>query len=88
MLEEAKQVCPTTTQRLVREGALLMDVRDRNEVAALAFNVPDIVNVSLLDLEQRWAHVSLHAVGTTRLLVGGPLQDDAGFSVGVSGEWS
>ncbi len=23
-LEEAKQVCPTTTQRLVREGALLV----------------------------------------------------------------
>jgi rhodanese-related sulfurtransferase len=57
MLEEAKQVCPTTTQRLVREGALLVDVRDRNEVAALAFNVADIVNIPLLELEQRWAEL-------------------------------
>ena len=54
MLEEAKQVCPTTTQRLVREGALLVDVRERNEVAALAFNVPEVVNIPLLELEQRW----------------------------------
>ncbi|AOW14444.1 hydrolase [Hydrogenophaga crassostreae] len=57
MLEEAKQVCPTSTQRLVREGALLVDVRDRNEVAALAFDVPDIVNMPLLELEQRWAEL-------------------------------
>jgi len=57
MLEEAKQVCPTTTQRLVREGALLVDVRDHSEVVALAFNVPDIVNIPLLELEQRWAEL-------------------------------
>jgi rhodanese-related sulfurtransferase len=57
MLEEAKQVCPTTTQRLVREGALLVDVREPNEVAALAFNVPDVVNIPLLALEQRWAEL-------------------------------
>lgn len=57
MLEEAKQVCPTTTQRLVREGALLVDVRERNEVAALAFNVPEVVNIPLLELEQRWSEL-------------------------------
>ncbi|MDZ7812940.1 MAG: rhodanese-like domain-containing protein [Ideonella sp.] len=56
-LEEAKQVCPTTTQRLVREGALLLDVREPGEVAALAFNVPDVVNIPLLALEQRWAEL-------------------------------
>ena len=33
MLEEAKQVCPTTTRRLVSEGALLVDVRERADVA-------------------------------------------------------
>lgn len=54
MLEEAKQLCPTTAQRLVREGALLLDVRDRNEAAALAFNVPEMVNIPLLELEKRW----------------------------------
>lgn len=56
-LDEAKQVCPTTTQRLVREGALLVDVREPNEVAVLAFNVPDVVNIPLLALEQRWSEL-------------------------------
>ncbi|MDO9481083.1 MAG: rhodanese-like domain-containing protein [Hydrogenophaga sp.] len=57
MLEEAKQVCPTTTQRLVREGALLLDVREPSEVAALAFDVPDLVNIPLMALEQRWSEL-------------------------------
>ena len=56
-LEEAKQVCPTTTQRLVREGALLVDVRERTEVASLAFDVPAIVNIPLFELEQRWSEL-------------------------------
>jgi rhodanese-related sulfurtransferase len=55
-LGEAKQVCPTTTQRLVREGALLVDVRERTEVASLAFDVPAIVNIPLFEMEQRWAN--------------------------------
>lgn len=53
-LEEAKQVCPTTTRRLVSEGALLVDVRERAEVARIAFDVPAIVNIPLFELEQRW----------------------------------
>ena len=54
MLDEAKQVCPTTTQRLVREGALLLDVREAAEVARTAFDVPDLVHIPLMALEQRW----------------------------------
>lgn len=56
-LEEAKQVCPTTTRRLVDEGALLVDVRERAEVARLAFDVPAIVTMPLLELEQRWCEL-------------------------------
>lgn len=56
-LEEAKQVCPTTTQRLVKEGALLVDVRESTEVASLAFDVPAIVNIPLFELEQRWSEL-------------------------------
>lgn len=57
MLEEAKQVCPTTTRRLVGEGALLVDVRERAEVARTAFDVPNIVNIPLAELEQRWSEL-------------------------------
>ncbi len=57
MLDEAKQVCPTTTRRLVGEGALLVDVRERAEVARTAFDVPAIVNIPLFELEQRWGEL-------------------------------
>ncbi|EHL22928.1 MAG: hydrolase [Acidovorax sp. SCN 65-28] len=57
MLEEAKQICPTTTRRLVGEGALLVDVRERTEVARTAFDVPAIVNIPLSELEQRWSEL-------------------------------
>lgn len=57
MLDEAKQVCPTTTRRLVGEGALLVDVRERAEVARTAFDVPAIVNIPLFELEQRWSEL-------------------------------
>jgi rhodanese-related sulfurtransferase len=54
MLAEAKEMCPTTTRRLAKEGALLVDVREVNEVQALAFDVPDVVNIPLAQLETRW----------------------------------
>lgn len=57
MLDEAEQVCPTTTRRLVGEGALLVDVRERAEVARTAFDVPAIVNIPLFELEQRFGEL-------------------------------
>ena len=57
MLEEAKQICPSTTRRLVSEGALLVDVRERDEVARTAFDVPAIVNIPMSELEQRWSEL-------------------------------
>jgi rhodanese-related sulfurtransferase len=57
MLAEAKEVCPTTTRRLANEGALLVDVREVNEVQALAFDVPNLVNIPLSELEVRWSEL-------------------------------
>jgi rhodanese-related sulfurtransferase len=57
MLEEARQICPTLTRRFLEEGALLVDVRERAEVASLAFDVPAIVNIPLSELEQRWSEL-------------------------------
>jgi len=54
-LPQAREVCPTTTHRLIEEGALLVDVRERTEVAQVAFDVPDIVVMSLSELKQRFA---------------------------------
>jgi rhodanese-related sulfurtransferase len=57
MLQEAKEVCPTTTRRLIGEGALLVDVREPSEIDTVAFDVPSIMHIPLSQLEQRWSEV-------------------------------
>jgi rhodanese-related sulfurtransferase len=52
-----KEICPTTTQRWVKDGALFVDVRESNEVAELAFDVPKIVNIPLSDFETRYSEL-------------------------------
>jgi rhodanese-related sulfurtransferase len=56
-LPQAREVCPTTTRRLLGEGALLVDVRERAEVGRLAFNVPGLVNLPLSEFEQGFAQL-------------------------------
>ena len=53
MLNEAKEVCPTTTLRMSREGALLVDVRERDEIDSLAFDVPDLLVMPMSEFEHR-----------------------------------
>jgi rhodanese-related sulfurtransferase len=56
-LAEAREVCPTTARWLLAEGALLVDVREPEEVARLAFaDVPQL-HIPLSQFEQRWAEV-------------------------------
>jgi rhodanese-related sulfurtransferase len=50
----AVEICPTTTQGRVKAGALLVDVRERDEVAQLAYDVPNIVNIPLSEFENRF----------------------------------
>ncbi len=56
-LAQAREVCPTTTQRLLKEGALLVDVREREEVAKVGYAGGDVVNIPLSEFEGRWAEV-------------------------------
>jgi rhodanese-related sulfurtransferase len=48
------EVCPTTTQGWVKKGALLVDVREKDEVEQLAYDVPNIVNIPLSEFEIRY----------------------------------
>jgi rhodanese-related sulfurtransferase len=50
----AIEICPTTTQGRVKDGALLVDVRERDEVAQLAYDVPNIVNIPLSEFEEHY----------------------------------
>ncbi|NCO85129.1 MAG: rhodanese-like domain-containing protein [Rhodobacterales bacterium] len=56
-LTEAREVCPTTSQRLLAEGALLVDVREADEVAQVGYAGCDVVNIPLSEFEDRWSEV-------------------------------
>ena len=52
-----KEICPTTTQEWVKKGALLVDVREKDEVAELAYDVPNIINIPLSEFEERFNEI-------------------------------
>ena len=52
-----KEICPTSTQAWIKNGALLVDVREREEVAQLAYDVPEIVNIPLSEFEERYTEI-------------------------------
>ena len=54
---KAKEVCPTTTQGLIKQGALLVDVRELNEINEVSFDVPRILLIPLSELEDRWPEI-------------------------------
>ncbi|MBL0150095.1 MAG: rhodanese-like domain-containing protein [Ideonella sp.] len=56
-LPPAREVCPTSTRRLLAEGALLVDVREIAEVAQVAFDVPGVLLMPMSELEQRFAEL-------------------------------
>ncbi|MGV6829164.1 MAG: rhodanese-like domain-containing protein [Flavobacteriales bacterium] len=53
MLKQAKEICPTTTIGKVKEGALIVDVRNTSEVEKVTFDVPNYMNIPLNELEDR-----------------------------------
>lgn len=52
-----KEICPTTTQEWVKNGVLLVDVREKDEVEALSYDVPNIINIPLSDFENRFNEI-------------------------------
>ena len=51
------EICPTKTQILVKNGALLVDVREPNEVHQVAFDVPNIIHIPLTQFEERFTEI-------------------------------
>ena len=52
-----KEICPTSTQSWVKNGALLVDVREIDEITELAFDVPNIINIPLSEFEERFTEI-------------------------------
>ena len=51
------EICPTTTQGWVKNGALLVDVREKEEIAQLAYDVPNIINIPLSVFEDHFSEI-------------------------------
>lgn len=56
-LAEAREVCPTTSRRLLAEGALLVDVREADEVAQAGFADCEQLHIPMSAFGSRWAEI-------------------------------
>lgn len=56
-LSEAQEVCPTTSRRLLGEGALLVDVREADDVAAVGFADCEQLRIPMSQFETRWQEI-------------------------------
>lgn len=56
-LAEAKEICPTTTRGLLAKGALLVDVREDDEVDRVAFAECEVLHIPMSEFEQRWSEI-------------------------------
>ncbi|ERM82228.1 hypothetical protein P872_18775 [Rhodonellum psychrophilum GCM71 = DSM 17998] len=52
-----KEICPTTTQEWIKNGALLVDIREKDEVEQLAYDVPLLINIPLSEFEDRYTEI-------------------------------
>lgn len=56
-LVTAKEICPTTTMGKVKDGALIVDVRELDEVNQFSFDVPNYLNIPLSEFEERFTEI-------------------------------
>lgn len=56
-MKTAKEICPTSTMKRITEGAILVDVREMNEISELSFDIPNTLHIPLSEFETRYAEV-------------------------------
>lgn len=54
---KVKEICPGTTQQWIQDGAILVDVREKDEVERLAFDAPDVLTIPLSEFESRFNEI-------------------------------
>lgn len=52
-----REICPTKTLAMLEKGALLIDVREKEEVHNLSFDVSNSINIPLSEFENRFVEV-------------------------------
>jgi len=78
---EVTQICPTKTQALIKNGALLIDVREKDEVTQLAYDVPNIINIPLSVFEEHYNEIPKDKPVVMVCKAGGRSLRAAGFMV-------
>ena len=58
-MENSHEVAPAKALALIQKGALLVDVREPNEVAKKSFDVSNIMQIPLRDLQKRFQEIPL-----------------------------
>lgn len=51
------EICPTTTQKWIASGALLVDVREREEADMVSYDVPEIMLIPLTEFDERYTEI-------------------------------
>jgi rhodanese-related sulfurtransferase len=65
------EICPTTTRVWIKRGAILVDVREKSEVAELAFDVPNLIQIPLSEFEDRYLELPLDQEMVIACMAGG-----------------
>lgn len=52
-----KEICPTRTFKAITQGALLVDVREMEEINELSYDVKDILHIPLTEFEDRYKEI-------------------------------
>jgi rhodanese-related sulfurtransferase len=65
------EICPTTTRVWNKRGAILVDVREKSEVAELAFDVPNLIQIPLSEFEDRYLELPLDQEMVIACMAGG-----------------
>lgn len=55
--QSVKEINPTSALEWVNNGALFVDVREKEEVNELAFDVPNIIHIPLSEFEERFTEI-------------------------------
>lgn len=76
-----KEICPTTTQEWVKNGALIADVRETVEVEALSYDVPNYMHIPLSEFADRYQEIPLNKEIVVVCKSGGRSLRAAGFLV-------
>ncbi len=53
----AKQICPTTTMGKIKKGALIVDVRKKEEVAKVTFDITNYIHIPMEEFETRFTEL-------------------------------